>query len=170
MNPRSRPSDKLYVVKRSGRHEDVSFDKIRNRLEKLCYGLDISMIDIPRVCINVIDGLRPGITTAQLDNLAAQSCASLCTRHPDYGTLAARIEVSNLHKQTRKKFSDVVRALHTNQSPETGLPEPLVSDDFAALVRANKNEYDSAIVHDRDFSLSYFGVRTLMVAYQWHDC
>ena len=155
----------LYVVKRDGRAEDVSFDKIKSRLAKLCYGLDRKRVDVDRLCIKVIDQLKPGITTRELDSLAAESSAMLSSRHPDYGTLAARIEVSNLHKQTGKRFSEVMRSLYEHRHPETGEHIPMLSDEFIAAVDANKDELDSAIVHDRDFSFSYFGIRTLLNGY-----
>lgn len=118
----------MYVIKRDGRREVVHFDKITSRIAKLCYGLDPVHVDATIISQKVVPGLYPGVTTVELDELAAQTAASCATRHPDFSTLAARISVSNLHKQTSKVFSDVVEQLHKHVHPKTGQPSPLVSD------------------------------------------
>ncbi|KAI5724106.1 hypothetical protein M8J76_015440 [Diaphorina citri] len=96
---------KLYVLKRNGREEDIHFDKITTRIRKLCYGLCMEFVDPVEITLKVIKGLYPGVTTVQLDNLAAETAASMTTKHPDYAVLAARIAVSNLHKETKKTWS-----------------------------------------------------------------
>lgn len=124
----------MYVIKRDGRSEIVHFDKITSRINKLCYGLDPNHVDAALISQKVVPGLYPGVTTVELDELAAQTAASLATRHPDFSTLAARISVSNLHKQTSKVFSEVVEILHNHIHPKTGQPSPLVSDQLYDIV------------------------------------
>ena len=124
----------MYVVKRDGRNEPCSFDKITSRIKKLCYGLDAKYVDSAAISQKVIQGFYAGVTTVELDELAAQTAASLATRHPDFSILAARIAVSNLHKQTSKVFSDVVEVMHNHIHPKTGQPSPLVSDEFYRVV------------------------------------
>lgn len=158
-------SKKIFVVKRRGRKEDVRPEKVFRRIEKLCYGLDMEYIDVGKITVRVISGLYSGVTTVELDNLAAETCATLATVHPDYSTLAARIFVSNLHKETEKDFHKVVESLYRHVNPKTGRSMPLVSDQFFEDVMANKDQLDSAILYDRDYSLSYFGLKTLEKAY-----
>jgi ribonucleoside-diphosphate reductase alpha subunit len=122
-------------------------------------------VDAAIISQKVIQGVYPGVTTVELDELAAQTAASCATRHPDFSTLAARISVSNLHKQTSKVFSDVVEVLHQNVHPKTGQKSPLVSDAVLAIVRANKERLNSAIIYDRDYNYDYFGFKTLQRAY-----
>lgn len=124
----------MYVIKRDGRREIVHFDKITSRINKLCYGLDPAHVDATIISQKVVPGLYPGVSTIELDELAAQTAASLATKHPDFSTLAARISVSNLHKQTSKVFSDVVEVLHKNIHPKTGQAAPLVSDELYQIV------------------------------------
>ena len=109
-------------------------DKITSRINKLCYGLDPIHIDAAVISQKVVLGVYPGVTTVELDELAAQTAASLATRHPDFSVLAARISVSNLHKQTSKVFSDVVEVLHKHVHPKTNQPSPLVSDELYNVV------------------------------------
>lgn len=125
----------MFVIKRDGRREQVHFDKITSRIHKLCYGLDPVHVDAAIISQKVVQGVYPGVTTIELDELAAQTAASLATRHPDFSTLAARISVSNLHKQTSKVFSDVVEVLHKHVHPKTGQPSPLVSDALYSVVQ-----------------------------------
>lgn len=124
----------MYVIKRDGKREKVHFDKITSRINKLCYGLDPIHVDAAIISQKVVPGLYPGVTTIELDELAAQTAASCATRHPDFSTLAARISVSNLHKQTSKVFSDVVEILHNNVHPKTKQLSPLVSDQLYDIV------------------------------------
>ena len=124
----------MYVVKRDGRKETVSFDKITSRINKLCYGLDPAHVDAALISQKCVAGVFPGVTTVELDELAAQTAASLATKHPDFSVLAARISVSNLHKQTSKVFSDVIEVMHKYMHPKTGQPAPLVSDELYNVV------------------------------------
>lgn len=156
---------KLYVKKRRGRTELVDYNKITARIKRLCWGLDMEYIDLASIVMKVIQGLYSGVTTWELDNLASETCAVMSTDHPDYGTLAARIFVSNLHKETDKDFSTVVEKLYRHIHPVTKDWMPLVSEEFYNNVMANKDAIDAAIIYDRDFSFSYFGLKTLEKAY-----
>ena len=155
----------MYVYKRDGKKENVSFDKITSRINKLCYGLDPNHVDAVTISQKVIQGVFAGVTTVQLDELAAQTAASCATRHPDFSVLAARITVSNLHKQTSKVFSDVVQVLHKHVHPKTGKVSPLVSDELYDFVMANKDRLNSTLIYDRDYNYDYFGYKTLERAY-----
>jgi ribonucleoside-diphosphate reductase subunit M1 len=159
------PFVKLYVKKRRGRVELVDYNKITVRMQRLSWNLNMEYIDIANVVRKVIDGLYCGVSTWELDNLAAETCASMSTIHPDYGTLAARITASNLHKETDSKFSSVVKRLHENVHAKKLCPMPLVSDEFYQDVMANQDALDKAIVYDRDFDFTYFGLKTLEKAY-----
>ncbi|XP_018802019.1 PREDICTED: ribonucleoside-diphosphate reductase large subunit [Bactrocera latifrons] len=158
-------SPKLYVIKRDGRKEDIHFDKITSRVQKLCYGLNMDFVDPVAITLKVINGLYCGVTTQELDNLAAEIAASLTTQHADYATLAARIAISNLHKETKKVFSDVISALYFHVSDETGLPTPIISDFHYNVVKQNADRLNSAIIYDRDFGYNYFGFKTLERSY-----
>ena len=124
----------MFVIKRDGRKEMVHFDKITSRINKLCYNLDPVHVDAAIVSQKVIQGVYPGVTTFELDELAAQTAASCATKHPDFSLLAARISVSNLQKQTSKVFSEVIEILHNNVHPKTGEPSPLISDELYEIV------------------------------------
>ena len=113
----------------------------------------------------VINGLYPGVTTVELDNLAAEMAATMTTKHPDYALLAARIAVSNLHKETKKRFSDVVTDLFSMTCPKTGKKIPMISEKHYKIIQDNKDRLDSAIVYDRDFEYQYFGFKTLERSY-----
>merc|ERR1711953_415060 len=156
---------KMVVLKRDGRSETVHFDKITSRIEKLCYGLASEYLDIPAITLKVINGLYPGVTTVELDNLAAEMAATMTTKHPDYALLAARIAVSNLHKETKKRFSDVVTDLFSMTCPKTGKKIPMISEKHYKIIQDNKDRLDSAIVYDRDFEYQYFGFKTLERSY-----
>jgi ribonucleoside-diphosphate reductase alpha chain len=155
----------MYVIKRDGRQESVKFDKITARIQKLCYGLDPNHVDSVSVAMKVIQGIFPGVTTAQLDNLAAETAASMTTRHPDYALLASRIAISNLHKNTKKSFSETMKDLYTFVDSKTGHAAPLIADDVYEIIRANADELDSTIIYDRDFGYDYFGFKTLEKSY-----
>ena len=155
----------MLVVKRDGRRESVKFDKITARIDRLCYGLDMRYVDAVEVAKKVIDGLYDGITTVQLDNLAAETCASMTTKHPDYARLAARIAVSNLHKETSKSFSNTMKRLYTYDDPKTGENAALISKDVYEVIRKNANLLDSSIIYERDFSYDFFGFKTLERSY-----
>ncbi|MBK8965379.1 MAG: ribonucleoside-diphosphate reductase subunit alpha [Saprospiraceae bacterium] len=155
----------MHVIKRSGRKENVSFDKITARLRKLCYGLDTDFVSIIEVSKKVIAGLYDKVSTIELDNLAAETAATMATIHPDYAKLAARIAVSNLHKQTEKSFHRVVKALYKYVDPKTGERAGLISEEVYEVVQKYKDQLDSAIIYDRDFDFDYFGFKTLERSY-----
>ena len=154
----------MFVVKRDGKKELMMFDKITARVRKLCYGLN-ELVDPVKVAMRVIEGLYDGVTTTELDNLAAEVAATLTTTHPDYAKLAARISVSNLHKNTKKLFSEVMEDLHTYINPRTGKKAPLLADDVHKVVINNKELLDSTIIYNRDFGYDYFGFKTLERSY-----
>ncbi len=155
----------MQVIKRSGKRENVSFDKITARITKLCYGLDGKYVDPIEISKKVIMGLYDGVTTSELDNLAAETAASLATEHPDYAILAARIAVSNLHKNTDKSFSKSMETLYEYVDPVTSERANLLSDDFIAIVRKHADRIDSEIIYDRDYSFDFFGFKTLEKSY-----
>ncbi|MDB9820606.1 ribonucleoside-diphosphate reductase subunit alpha, partial [bacterium] len=154
----------MRVLKRDGHKEAVKFDKITARIEKLCYGLS-EYVDPVSVAKRVIDGVYDGVTTSELDNLAAETAASMTIKHPDYANLAARIAVSNLHKSTKKSFSETVQGLYEYINPETGKPAPLIADDVFEIISKNSEFLDSQLIYDRDFSYDYFGFKTLERSY-----
>ena len=154
----------MRVLKRDGRKEAVKFDKITARIEKLCYGLS-EYVDPVAVAKRVVDGVYDGVTTSELDNLAAETAASMTIKHPDYANLAARIAVSNLHKSTKKSFSETVTELYEYINPETGKKAPLIADDVYEIIQANAEYLDSQLIYDRDFSYDYFGFKTLERSY-----
>jgi ribonucleoside-diphosphate reductase alpha chain len=156
---------KMFVIKRDGKQESVKFDKITARIEKLCYGLNPSLVDPVDVAKKVIEGLFDGVTTSELDNLAAETAASLTTKHPDYALLASRIAVSNLHKNTIKSFSETMRNLYQYIDPKTGKNASLLADDVFDIIQRNAEELDSSIIYDRDFGFDYFGFKTLEKSY-----
>ncbi|SCU82562.1 LANO_0B06722g1_1 [Lachancea nothofagi CBS 11611] len=155
----------MFVYKRDGRQEPVKFDKITARISRLCYGLDPRHIDAVKITQRIISGVYEGVTTVELDNLAAETCAYMTTIHPDYATLAARIAISNLHKQTVKQFSQVVSDLFHYVNPKNGLHSPMISQEVFDIIEEHKDELNSAIVYDRDFQYNYFGFKTLERSY-----
>ncbi len=155
----------MFVIKRDGRKESVKFDKITARVEKLCYGLAPEYVDAIDVAKKVIQGLYDGVTTTELDNLAAETAASLTTKHPDYAQLASRIAVSNLHKNTIKSFSQTMKKLYEYIDPKTGKPAGLLSDEVWEIIHKNADILDSTIIYDRDFAFDYFGFKTLERSY-----
>lgn len=155
----------MLVVKRDGRRESVKFDKITARVEKLSYGLDPGFVEPIDVAKKVIEGLYDGVSTQDLDNLAAEIAATMTVNHPDYAKLAARIAISNLHKTTSKSFSNTMKRLYTYVDPKTGENAPLISKETYGIVKANAATLDSTIIYDRDFSYDYFGYKTLERSY-----
>ncbi|KAI7903108.1 ribonucleoside-diphosphate reductase large subunit [Cokeromyces recurvatus] len=155
----------MFVIKRDGRKEKVAFDKITARINKLSYGLDTNYVDPVKVTQKVISGVYEGITTTMLDTLAAETAAYMTVSHPDYAILAARIAVSNLHKETQKAFSDVIHALYTYVNPRNGKLSPMISDTIYKIVMDNAERLNSAIIYDRDFNFNFFGFRTLERSY-----
>ncbi|KAI0258190.1 ribonucleotide reductase [Gloeopeniophorella convolvens] len=154
-----------FVYKRGERKERVQFDKITARITKLCYGLDTNHVNPIEVAQKVIQGVYQGVTTTELDNLAAETAAYLTTKHPDYAILAARIAVSNLHKETKKNFSHVIRDLYHYVNPKTGKPASMISDETYGTIMANAETLDSAIIYERDFQYNFFGFKTLERSY-----
>jgi len=154
----------MFVLKRDGRQEAVKFDKITARIKKLCYGLHPS-VDPVKISMKVIEGIYDGVTTTILDNLAAETAASLTTTHPDYALLASRIAVSNLHKNTEKSFSATMEALYNYVDPKTGKTAPLLADDVYKIIQDNAEQLDSTIIYDRDFGYDFFGFKTLERSY-----
>ncbi|KAJ7587001.1 ribonucleotide reductase alpha subunit [Mycena floridula] len=154
-----------FVFKRGLRKERVQFDKITSRLDKLCFGLDMNFVNPIEVTQKVVQGVYKGVTTVELDNLAAETAAYLTTKHPDYAVLAARIAISNLHKETSKSFSKVIEDLYTYVNPKNNKPAGMISKETYEIVMANSALLDSAIIYTRDFSYNYFGFKTLERSY-----
>jgi ribonucleoside-diphosphate reductase alpha chain len=155
----------MYVIKRDGRRESVKFDKITARIEKLCYGLDATFVQPIDVAKKVVSGIYDGVLTSELDTLAAETAASLTTKHPDYATLAARIAISNLHKNTLKSFSATMKILYTYTDPKTNENAALLSKEVYDIIRKNASVLDSTIIYDRDYGYDYFGYKTLEKSY-----
>jgi len=154
----------MFVIKRTGEKETVHFDKITERIRKLCFNLNEEFVDPAMVSQKVINGLYSGITTSQLDELAAQTCAYMAAMHPDFSKLAARISVSNLHKNTITDFSEVCSVL-LNYYDEQGRPAALISKDVHDFVQENKDKLNAAIDYNRDFEYDFFGFKTLERSY-----
>ncbi|MFV9483702.1 ribonucleoside-diphosphate reductase subunit alpha [Christiangramia sp. ASW11-125] len=154
----------MYVVKRDGHKEPVMFDKITARVKKLCYGLN-ELVDPVKVAMRVIEGLYDNVSTSELDNLAAEIAATMTTSHPDYAKLAARISVSNLHKNTKKSFSEVMTDLYEYVNPRTNEKAALLSEEVYEVILENKEKLDSTIIYNRDFNYDYFGFKTLERSY-----
>jgi ribonucleoside-diphosphate reductase alpha chain len=154
----------MYVVKRDGHKEPVMFDKITDRIKKLCYGLN-EMVDAVKVAMKVIEGLYDGVTTSELDNLAAETAASMTVSHPDYAQLAARIAISNLHKNTNKSFSETMDEMFHYVNPRNNQKAPLLSEEVHKVIMDNAEFLDSHIIYTRDFNYDYFGFKTLERSY-----
>mmetsp|Transcript_3972 Transcript_3972/g.17588 ORF Transcript_3972/g.17588 Transcript_3972/m.17588 type:complete len:840 (-) Transcript_3972:298-2817(-) len=155
----------MYVVKRDGRQEPVHFDKITARINKLAYGLNQEFCDPVLVAQKVAVGVYKGVTTSELDELAAETAASMTSKHPDYAQLAARIAVSNLHKNTLKSFSETMKVMYEHVNKRNGKWSPLLADDVYEIIKENADRFDSEIVYDRDFDYDYFGYKTLERSY-----
>lgn len=155
----------MQVVKRSGKKEAVSFDKITARVKKLCYGLNSDYVDSIEIARRVIQGLYDGVKTTDLDNLAAETAATMATVHPDYALLAARISISNLHRNTDKSFTKTMQRLHDYIDPKTGEQAGLISSYTMDIIAANSDRLDSAIIYDRDYVFDFFGFKTLERSY-----
>lgn len=155
----------MLVIKRDGRYESVKFDKITTRIEKLCYGLHRDYVNSIDIAKKVISGIYDGVTTIELDNLAAETAASMATNHPDYAILAARIAVSNLHKVTSASFSNTMKRLYTYVDPKTGENASLIAKDVYKVIKEHAALLDDTIVYERDYSYDYFGFKTLERSY-----
>ncbi|MEN2402383.1 ribonucleoside-diphosphate reductase subunit alpha [Flavobacterium sp. MC2016-06] len=154
----------MYVVKRDGHKEPVMFDKITERIKKLCYGLN-ELVDPVKVAMRVIEGLYDGVSTSELDNLAAETAASMTIAHPDYAQLAARVAISNLHSNTKKSFSETMKDMYNYVNPRNGQEAPLLSDEVFNVIQENSEFLDSHIIYTRDFNYDYFGFKTLERSY-----
>ena len=154
----------MYVVKRDGHKEPVMFDKITDRIKKLCYGLN-GLVEPVKVAMRVIEGLYDGVSTSELDNLAAETAASMTIAHPDYAQLAARIAISNLHSNTKKSFSETMNEMYHYVNPRTNLEAPLLSEEVHKVIMENAEFLDSHIIYNRDFNYDYFGFKTLERSY-----
>lgn len=155
----------IKVTKRNGKKEPLMLDKILDRINQQTYGLDQKWIVPFEVAQKVIEGITPDIKTSVLDQLAMETAASLTTKHPDYSVLAARLAITNLHKETKKSFSETVEDLYKYIDPKTGRHAPIVSEKFYTIVKKHADELDSAIVHSRDHNFDYFGFKTLEKSY-----
>ncbi len=154
----------MFVIKRDGHKEPIMFDKITARIKTLCYGLN-DLVDPVRVAMRVIEGLYDGVTTSELDNLAAEISATMTTTHPDYAQLASRISVSNLHKNTKKSFSSTMKDLYEYVNPRTGKKAPLLADEVYEVIEKNAEKIDSNIIYNRDYGYDFFGFKTLERSY-----
>lgn len=154
----------MYVIKRDGKKESVKFDKITARIVKMCYGLD-PLVSPEAVAMKVIEGLFDGVSTTELDNLAAEIAAAKTIDHPDYALLASRIAVSNLHRETKKTFSEVMHDMYHYVDSKTNEPASLLAADVYQIIMDNKEVLDSSIIYDRDFRYDYFGFKTLTRSY-----
>jgi ribonucleoside-diphosphate reductase alpha chain len=154
----------MYVIKRDGHKEPVMFDKITDRIKKLCYGLN-DLVDAVKVAMRVIEGLYDGVSTSELDNLAAETAASMTIAHPDYAQLAARIAISNLHSNTTKSFSETMNEMFHYVNPRNGQDAPLLSEEVHKVIQENAEFLDSHIIYNRDFNYDYFGFKTLERSY-----
>jgi len=155
----------MEVTKRDGSKEKVKLDKILNRIKKQCYGLNMDYIEPMEIAKKVIHGLYDGISSEELDVLAAETAAALTPSHPDYSILAARISVTSLHKRTPKSFTQVIEQLYNYVDPKTGLNAPMIADDVYDIIMNNSREIDSQIITDRDLDYDYFGYKTLEKSY-----
>lgn len=155
----------MKVVKRDGHLEAFDFDKVVLRLAKLCKGLDRDRIDVSSITKKVSEGIYDGVTTVELDNLLAETAASMTTVHPDYSYVAARVAVSSLHKETKSDFSLVIADLYGYVNPITKKRQPMISDKLFEIVSNHKEELDSLIRHSHDFDYNYFGFKTLERSY-----
>jgi len=154
----------MYVVKRDGKHQEVKFDAITKRVRVLCEGLDPNFLDPVPITQKVIEGLHTGIATSEIDTLAAETCAYMSQKHPDFSILAARIAVSNLHKNTSNSFVETCRALHDYVDAQ-GRKASLIAEDVWEFIQEKAKDLDDAMTYDRDFNYDYFGFKTLEKSY-----
>lgn len=161
----SEPIPTMYVVKRDGKKQPVSFDKITKRIGKLCDGLNKQYIDPVVVAQGVVRGLFSGVTTSELDNLASETAAYMSTEHPDYAKLASRIAISNLQKDTPNSFSEVIELLYQYIDPKSNLPAGFISEKLYQKVKLHEKRINEYIDHSRDFNFDYFGFKTLERSY-----
>ena len=154
-----------FVIKRSGKKEVISFDKILNRIKKIGKENNSNLdVNYTSLTVKIIDRLYPNIPTTLIDELTAQQCASLSTTNPDYGVLASRILISNHHKNTDTNFFKVTKQLY-NFKDVNGVNHPLISKKYFNVIKSNKSLIQSWLDYDRDYLLDYFGFKTLERAY-----
>ncbi|KAG5895781.1 hypothetical protein JTB14_001628 [Gonioctena quinquepunctata] len=161
----NKPVGKMYVLKRGGRKEEVHLDKITSRVQKLCYDLNMDFVDPVSITLKVVNGLYTGVTTTELDTLAAETAITKTDDHPDYATLAARIAISNLHKETKKQFSEVIDMLYNVVDDVTKKRTPKISEEHHQIIMKNADRLNSCIIYDRDFAFNYFGFKILEQSY-----
>ena len=154
----------MYVIKRGGEKEKVSFDKVLEKYRKLSYGLN-EKVSFEFVAQKTIEGIYDGVTTTELDILASEIAAAKIVEHPDYSILASRIIVSNIHKEVEKKFSVNSQLLFDFIDEKTGEHAPLISEEINNIIQKNKDELNGIIIEDRDYDYDYFGIKTLERAY-----
>ena len=154
----------MRVIKRNGEYEVIAFDKILARIRNVGRQAGITAVNYTSLAMKVIDQLYDGIPTTKIDELTAEQCATMATQHPDYGTLAAYIIISNHHKNTPVTFHAAMEQLYEFKDVH-GNPSPLISDEFWATVRTHCNELESIIIMSRDFLIDYFGFKTLERSY-----
>ena len=155
----------MKVKKRDGSLEEMRYDKITRRISALCTDLNINYVDPTYITLKVTQGIYDGISTTELDQLAAETAASMTTTHPDYAKLSGRLAVTSLHKTTPKKFSQAIKELYSFIEPRTGKESSLISDELYDFVMKNRSVIDGAIVQERDFDFDYFGFKTLERSY-----
>jgi ribonucleoside-diphosphate reductase alpha chain len=155
----------MNVIKRNGTEEKVKFDKISARIEKQCYGLNSDFVEPYKVATKVIQGVKDGITTRELDELASRNAGALISTHPDYSKLAARISVTALHKETSKSFGATIEKLHKYIDPKTNLNASLIDDEVYKIIKKNTAKINESIDYNRDFNFDYVGFKTLERSY-----
>ena len=155
----------MKVKKRDGSLEEMRYDKITRRIQFFCDDLNLEYVDPTLVTLKVTQGIYDGISTTELDTLAAETAASMVTTHSDYAKLAGRLAVSNLHKTTPKKFSQCIKELYSFNEPKTGKESSLISDEVYQFVIQNRESLDGAVAQERDFDFDYFGFKTLERSY-----
>jgi ribonucleoside-diphosphate reductase alpha chain len=155
----------MKVKKRDGSLEEMRYDKITRRIQIFCNDLNMEFVDPTLITLKVTQGIYDGITTKELDVLAAETAASMTTTHPDYGRLAGRLAVSNLHKTTPKKFSQSIKELYSFVEPKTGKESSLIDEEIYKFVVENREVLDGAIHMERDLDFDYFGFKTLERSY-----
>ena len=151
----------MYVIKRDGSRERIDLGKVGKRIRILAKGLKVNP-DV--VAQKITDQIYPDVPTSHLDELGAQICAYQTTKHPDYGTLAARIIISNHHKNTSPSFSETMELLYRNKDT-LGSESPLINHEFYKIVQHHKNKLNNIIKYERDYNLDYFGFMTLYRSY-----
>jgi len=156
----------MKVVKRDGRKEDVSFDKVLERVQRASADLSINATLIAQ---KVLAQIYDGVKTTELDELTSQLAASRSTIHPDYGTLAARITISNHQKNTELSFCKVMQTLANQVVPKTGEPVSYVSEELLSIISVHGPTIEAAIKHERDYLLDYFGFKTMEKSYLLKD-